>query len=118
MTQAAVEMLHTLFNEITNSDWTFDDQPMEGVHIDEPKNEIHVILPRNRMLKVIVKEGLVPDYRKCPKCHHVKPGWPDHWANVGGKGLMYACEDCVAEYAAGLKVPVVLLDRPPEAKHG
>jgi hypothetical protein len=119
MTQAAVDLLNTLFNEISNNDhWTFDEQPMEGSSIDEQAHEIYITLPLDRVLKITVKEVLSSKVKMCPTCNKVKGGWPDIWANTAGKGLVYSCADCVAEYAESLKAPVVMLDKPPEAKHG
>jgi len=92
---AVRELLYTLYNEITNSDWTFGGQPMAEVNINEERMELQIILPKGKMLRVKVREALVSDKRVCPVCKNSKEGWPDKWSNIAaGKGLLYACESC------------------------
>lgn len=95
--KAADEMLHTLFNELCNNDWKFNDQEPQEVNLDEEKLEINVHLAEGWMVKVRVEEMMAPDHRLCGNCGELKGGWPDSWCNIGGKGLIYACADCVAK---------------------
>ena len=50
-----------------------------------------------KLVEVLVALGAVTSHRKderyCPLCQMLKPGWPDHWHNAGGKNLIYVCDD-------------------------
>ena len=95
--RAAQEMLHTLFNELVNSSWTFDNQEVREFNIDEMMGTIKCHLASGRMLEIRVTERESPKDGICQCCGELKGDWPDKWRNIGGKGLVYACADCVAK---------------------
>ena len=112
MSEASTELVDTLFNEIANSHWTFDGEPIEWVNRDEVAGEIVITLQDTRKLKITVEEVELLDVRTCPSCGKRQSGWPDEWANIGGKNLLYACSTCVEEHVKKLNVPTVVLERP------
>jgi len=50
---AAEEMLHTIYNEILNNHWTFDDQEIQRASVDNLELHVHL---RDKVIKIKVSE--------------------------------------------------------------
>lgn len=99
--RASQEMLHTIFHELVNADWKFDGQEVREFNIDELAGKIRCHLANGKMLEIRVSEQPSPKEQVCQNCGELKGGWPDEWRNIGGKGLVYACADCVDRHSKG-----------------
>ena len=93
--KAANELFHTLLNELSNCDWTFDGREIEKVASDEERGELFLALHDGPTLVIKVEERKLMGWQYCQSCQRIQPGWPDDWRNIGDKGLKYACALCV-----------------------
>ena len=90
------EMMDTLRNELDNNrkEWVFDEQPIH--HVYDVDNKLVVELEDHSQIHIIVVEQQMGDYRRCPFCEEMKPGWPNSWRNLADSpGTQYGCGDCV-----------------------
>jgi hypothetical protein len=91
---AADEVLNILYYAVADSRRMFNGQVVRALTFHDKELEIRIGLDDGWMVKVRVEERKAADRQVCGQCKTLKPGWPDGWRNIGGKGLNYVCHDC------------------------
>lgn len=97
-TPAVQDFIATIYNEVmNNSEWEFNGSRMAECSYRLAEGYMDIVLKSGVRLRISVTEIGI-SLILCPGCQQAKPGWPESWGNVSeGKGLMYACADCVTK---------------------